>query len=490
MPMHGSFRKFLFFSVAFLLGVAALLYFANKNRINDLQHLQKVTAEYSVSRAVALIEQELTLLQRSVHLFYFSYRPQLKQLIADPENDDLRMEIQADLEKHFPDAVTFTFTDKEGYPLLVDYDNYIGELCRENLNEFAAGGEVLLRIHPADETYHFDIMTSFSDTNNEGVFFISFDVMKLANHLAAQPEHQLMLIYNKDGGLIELTSQGSRNMLQRDFFLSDIEKSSILVSKDIIGTDWTLVDILSSSPGFNELYKARSHSQLTFLGFALASLAALLVVYFDERKLGRVIHALDHHKSKLEERIKLRTWELSEANRELHELSRQDSLTGVANRRFFDHRIDLEARRMRREGQPLSLLMIDVDYFKHYNDSFGHPAGDVCLKNIANVISSSAHRGGDFVARYGGEEFAVILPAMDEDESVQFAESIRLAVLSGQFKHPDSSVSPYVTVSIGVATLEPGSMSGVIELIESADKSLYAAKKAGRNRVELNPVFV
>jgi diguanylate cyclase (GGDEF)-like protein len=488
--MHGSFRKFLFFSAALLLGVATLLYVSHSNRISDLQHLQKVTAEYAVSRAVALIEQEIKLLQRSVQLFYFSYRPQLKQLIAEPENDDLRMEIQTDLENHFPDAVTFTFTDQDGRPLLVDFDNFIGELCQENLSEFSASGEVLMRIHPADDTYHFDIMTSFSDTDNQGVFFISFDAMKLARHLAAQPEHQLMLIYIKNDGLIELTSQGSRNMLQRDFFLSEVEKSSILVSQNIPGTDWKLVDIVSGAPGLNEQHKIRTHSLFTLLGFILASLAALLVVYFDERKLGRVIHALDHHKSKLEERIKLRTWELSEANRELHELSRQDSLTGVANRRFFDHRIDLEVRRMRREGQPLSLLMIDVDSFKRYNDSLGHPAGDECLKKIAQVISSNAHRGGDFVARYGGEEFAVILPAMDDAESVQFAESIRLAVLSGQFKHPDSSISPYVTVSIGVATLEPDSMSGVIELIESADKSLYAAKKAGRNRVELNPVFV
>lgn len=482
--MQGSFRKFLYFSIALLLGIAALLYVEYNHQLEYLQQMRTATAEHAVSKSAAQISQEIALLQRSVRLFYFSSQEQIHQLLANPENDALHDEILAALKTSFPNAITYTLTDNRGTPLIVDFENYIGELCLENLKEVAAHSNTKLRVHPSAQGYHFDIMTPFPDMVDKGVFYISFKSYTLSRYLVAPPGHQLMLINTENPGLIELTVHGSRDQLQRDNFLSEKEMNSIAVSEVIPGSNWRLVDIINSRPGFSEHRNLLFRSVLIFLAFALASLVALLFIYFDDRKLTQAIHALEYHKINLEERIKLHTWELSEANRELQALSRQDCLTGLANRRFFDYQIELEVRRMQRDNKPLSLLMIDVDFFKNYNDSLGHPAGDSCLKQVAEVISEHTHRGGDLAARYGGEEFAVILAGTDDSAAIILAENLRLAVLARQLKHPDSRVSPYITVSIGVATLLPGSSCDAHELVEASDKALYTAKKAGRNRVE------
>jgi diguanylate cyclase (GGDEF)-like protein len=166
----------------------------------------------------------------------------------------------------------------------------------------------------------------------------------------------------------------------------------------------------------------------------------------------------------------------SEAENKLEEMATTDALTGLRNRRKFDHVIDLEWRRAMRQKAPLALLMIDADYFKAYNDTYGHQAGDQVLVGIAICISDSIHRAGDCAARYGGEEFAVLLPDTPEADAFRIAETIRLKV---QGWSDDQACS---TVSIGVASLVPSAGMDWSILVSAADKALYAAKAAGRNQ--------
>jgi len=167
---------------------------------------------------------------------------------------------------------------------------------------------------------------------------------------------------------------------------------------------------------------------------------------------------------------------------ELQNLAGCDPLTAIANRRTFDVRLAEEWRRATRHSTPLSLLMIDVDYFKEYNDFYGHPRGDCTLRVIADRIQSQALRSGDLAARVGGEEFAVILPQTLNAGALAVAEKIRSAVEEARQIHAASIVSPYITVSVGVATLED--VSGDMEdFAGMADAALYEAKKAGRNRI-------
>ena len=174
-----------------------------------------------------------------------------------------------------------------------------------------------------------------------------------------------------------------------------------------------------------------------------------------------------------------------EFNRKLAELARMDGLTGLTNRRAFDEVLAAEFGRSERNGTPLALLLIDVDHFKDYNDSYGHPEGDDCLRAVANVLSRTLSRPGDLAARYGGEEFAAILPETGLEGAVAIAETIRTAVRALAIAHNRVPTS-IVTVSVGVAASEPGNPMTTMEaLVAEADGALYAAKAAGRDRVML-----
>jgi len=167
----------------------------------------------------------------------------------------------------------------------------------------------------------------------------------------------------------------------------------------------------------------------------------------------------------------------------LKNASRIDGLTGIANRRRFDETIDVEWKRAFRDGTPMSLLMIDIDFFKRFNDTYGHQAGDECLRKVAMTLARSLNRPGDLAARYGGEEFVCILPAVDSEGAKSIARRIHEAVRELKIPHEDSDVNDHVTVSIGAATLMPGGSEGWDQLVERADKALYQAKQQGRDRV-------
>lgn len=169
-----------------------------------------------------------------------------------------------------------------------------------------------------------------------------------------------------------------------------------------------------------------------------------------------------------------------QANRQLAALANQDGMTGLANRRRFDEALGDEWSRARRGRLPLSLMLVDVDHFKKFNDRFGHLAGDDCLRRVAGALGESASRPGDLAARYGGEEFALVLPDTSGEGALELAEQIRLRLAAAAIEHPDAA-SGLVTVSIGVATMVPGSRAMPEEAIRAADKALYAAKAAGRN---------
>jgi diguanylate cyclase (GGDEF)-like protein len=175
---------------------------------------------------------------------------------------------------------------------------------------------------------------------------------------------------------------------------------------------------------------------------------------------------------------------LQGANNRLEDLARHDPLTGLYNRRHFDEMQAVESRRAQRSGQPLSLLICDIDFFKDYNDHYGHPGGDQCLRAVADAMDKSITRSGDTLARIGGEEFAVLLPATSLAAALKVAERLRQSVEALQMPHAASGVTPHVTISIGAAQLDPQHPGGFDTLFEQADQALYRAKETGRNRIE------
>lgn len=174
--------------------------------------------------------------------------------------------------------------------------------------------------------------------------------------------------------------------------------------------------------------------------------------------------------------------QLADANIELQKLAALDGLTGIANRRRFDDTMRIEWQRGQRERQPLSLLMCDLDFFKAYNDSFGHLSGDLCLKKAAAVLTEHLKRPADLAARYGGEEFAIVLPDTSLAGAMKVAEACVKHMENLQMEHPQALPAGVVTMSVGVASVVPSPMSTTEDLIAAADQALYAAKRGGRNR--------
>ena len=176
---------------------------------------------------------------------------------------------------------------------------------------------------------------------------------------------------------------------------------------------------------------------------------------------------------------------LEQANEMLRRLSVTDGLTGISNRRYFEEFLTREWERACRYTRPLSALMLDIDFFKAYNDTYGHQRGDECLKQVARSLSDAVKRPSDIVARYGGEEFVVLLPETDLDGAVKIAEFIKEKVSDLNIPHAGSKVSQQVTLSIGIASMVPTLISKPEDLIAYADKALYQAKEGGRDRFEV-----
>jgi diguanylate cyclase (GGDEF)-like protein len=167
----------------------------------------------------------------------------------------------------------------------------------------------------------------------------------------------------------------------------------------------------------------------------------------------------------------------------LENLSNLDGLTGIPNRRSFDQVFDTEWRRAVRSHTPISLIMMDIDFFKKYNDTYGHAAGDDCLKQVAQALANSIRRPQDFIARYGGEEFVALLPESDSIGALTVANIIQDNIESLDIQHCSSTVNGQVTISQGAATIVPTLETSSL-VLEAADKALYEAKEKGRNRVK------
>jgi diguanylate cyclase (GGDEF)-like protein len=193
---------------------------------------------------------------------------------------------------------------------------------------------------------------------------------------------------------------------------------------------------------------------------------------------------MDRRKAREKELLEL-TGQLEEANRKLHLISSLDSLTGVANRRYLDEHLEKEWKRAVREGTQLSAIMIDIDFFKAFNDTYGHQAGDDCLREVARCLQSLKRRPADLLGRYGGEEFIVLLPETGLIGAAAVAEGMCAKVAGLGIRHEKSAIGDHLTISLGVATVSPDLEKTSKMLITEADKALYRAKQGGRNRVEL-----
>lgn len=271
---------------------------------------------------------------------------------------------------------------------------------------------------------------------------------------------------------VEIFSRERPDMVLLDVVLPDID--GFVVAKRIRAMEnpgeWTPIIFLSSLGKDEDIERGISAGGDDYLHKPVSQ----IVLNAKIRAMQRIIQ--------MRTSLVVLARKLDTANQELKRLSASDGLTGIANRRFFDEYISREWRRARRNSSSMALLMCDVDHFKLYNDTYGHQAGDDCLKQVAQAIAGNLERASDIACRYGGEEFAVILPESAMGGTLFVAEKIRHAIHSLNIPHSASQLGR-VTLSIGIAALTPDVDNSPDELIKAADLALYRAKHEGRDRV-------
>ncbi|MCW9047534.1 MAG: GGDEF domain-containing protein [Gammaproteobacteria bacterium] len=234
--------------------------------------------------------------------------------------------------------------------------------------------------------------------------------------------------------------------------------------------------------------KKRNIQAVTVVAVIASMLSVIVVLRIRKVQLELRVYSktLQQIIESLEQTVNERTRELSALNVQLKDCSEQDVLTGLFNRRKFNAFIDDEYARSTRLGTCFSLILIDIDYFKLYNDNYGHLKGDQCLTSVAKVMSEALPRSIDFIARYGGEEFVIVLPSTELEGARQVANIIRDAVINENIEHAFSKVEKYITISQGITTYHAQDSLSISEIINDADEALYLAKSNGRNRVESN----
>jgi two-component system chemotaxis family response regulator WspR len=269
-----------------------------------------------------------------------------------------------------------------------------------------------------------------------------------------------------------------------------------LVMPDIDGL--TMVEYFRANPQTNQVpiivLSTKEEPEIKSKAFSLGADDYLVKLPDRIELVARIRHhskAYIHLKERNEAFRALQESEkrLAQANKALEKLSSLDGLTGIANRRRFDQELESNWHRAIRQGNSLALIMIDIDYFKSYNDQYGHQRGDDCLQKVARTLEDSATRSTDLVTRYGGEEFGVILPDTGLQGALEIAEQMRIDIERLNIEHRYSRSSGYVTISLGVATTIPARNSYQNSLIAAADQGLYMAKKEGRNRVKFSEII-
>ncbi len=305
-------------------------------------------------------------------------------------------------------------------------------------------------------------------------FLMTAGYLEVITVKSARELYQLVDGYS-DRGIVEI------DLILMDIIMPDVD--GIEACRNIKKREW-LTDVpvimVTATTEKENLQLAFSAGAMDFIKKPLDRVELLARV----RSALRLKHETARRKARETELLEV-THQLQEANERLQSLSFLDGLTGIANRRHFDQELLQESRRANRENNPISLIMLDIDYFKAFNDTYGHLKGDDCLKTVASILKKSLKRPGDFAARYGGEEFAVVLPNTDDAGAALVAEELRASIEGASIKHINSLCADYVTVSLGVVTRLPEQVETPDDLILAADRALYRSKHEGRNRVSV-----
>jgi diguanylate cyclase (GGDEF)-like protein len=471
------------FTLSILIGFALILLWFGQQRYSDYLNINQTEAKNAANIASIEIERAIHERLKLVKIYAEDHVTDFMRLAQNPQDESLYRKLNKNLKRYFSDYFTMNIATMEGDPIIDDFDGRLGAICIAEMKRFAKSHKRLIRVHPNQYLYHYDIVIKLKTEGSRQLLFFSFGLDELSRLLGLiQPDnHQLLLVSNDDASLIEVTNSGSRDKISNrvDYRLNLEEKDRILASAKIADTSWKAIDLVD--PG---VFKGYRDSLLREgIGIYLAFFAITMIMRY-------YLSQEEERRATAEEKLYLRNQEVEELNTDLLRANEQlkhtaltDSLTGLHNRRCFDNRMEMEVNRAMRSGQTLSLLMFDIDYFKQYNDIYGHQKGDECLKQIADLTTACFRRAEDFVARYGGEEFVVIMSGFDLQHARQVTKQFMEAIAQKKIEHKGSKTSEYVTISAGLVSINPRKKDSPSTILKQADELLYEAKSMGRNQI-------
>jgi len=463
------------YTIVLLLSFGILLYWMASDRYQIFLTSHQDTSTNTTNIVSFQISKTLREKQRFIDIFVDNAKDLIIKLSADPYNETLHQKLESRLKKYQPDVFAFNIMDKTGEPIIGDFKGDIGKLCLQDLKQYLTKGERHIRLHPKSNGYHYDIISKYYKDGNEHLFFVSFHIDEIVEILqSTQPmKHNLILVNKQQNNLIEITSQDSiekqNNRLNHK--MTGAENLRVLSSTEVKGSDWHITDM-------NDIDLFKDYKKKIFIESIVAYYIFTIIVLF----MRNILLKQDEKRTIAEEQLQKNHTQIKDLNNQLELLSRTDSLTGLYNRRYFDEMILQEWNRCSRSQQPLSCILMDIDYFKDYNDTYGHQSGDKCLKNLSLVMQDTFRRAGDIVARYGGEEFIIIMSDTNKEEAEATITLFRNELKKLRILNKASSVDEYVTISCGLVTQIPSQSDSIESFIRKADKALYQAKDYGRNQ--------
>jgi len=435
-----------------------------------------VVSETAVVNTRDAVSRAIKTKKRILDNFVENNHEDITRLIRAPQQKLVFDKLFNKLKKQLPDLFTINVY-KQGDGLVTQFDGFVGKICQQDLKDFLLMGHHLKRTHPSKILIHYDEISALKFAGSNYLFFASFAVNEMASTIKhATPEgHNIFIMNDGDEGRVEILGDGARSHResQDSPLIPDLDSPLVLSSRDIVGTHWTVVDIK------NEREITDSLRSLVIPAIFIFILVAVIILFM-RNVLGKSFLLL----SSLNEELIRRNKEITGLNLELEDLSVTDSLTGLFNRRYFDAEFEKEWNRSLREKSMLAILIVDIDFFKKYNDFYGHLEGDHCLKKIAGVLNSCFSRSNEFVARYGGEEFIAVING-NVEECLIIAEAIHSKIELMNLEHKGSD-KKRVSVSIGIYAGVPDNDEDRFTAIKKADDALYKAKTQGRNQSQVS----
>ncbi|NOQ14078.1 MAG: diguanylate cyclase [Methyloprofundus sp.] len=295
------------------------------------------------------------------------------------------------------------------------------------------------------------------------------DRLIIRRHLLSMG-HEVILAESGEQGVF-LFQQQDPDLVLLDVRMPEMDGYQVVKKLREIDRGWRPILFLSSTLNIESFAKGIYSGADDYLYKPIEKVA-----------LDAKLHAMERIAG-MRQQLLSTTRALAEETKKVKQFANQDALTGIANRRFLNKTLDQEFRRHCREQMSLSIIMIDIDWFKEFNDHFGHLAGDDAIRSCAQKMSDIIKRAGEFIARYGGEEFCVVLPATEVEKAKKIAQNLCDAVRELNIYRDDLEMQTYLTISLGVSSMIPQQTDSMETLINSADKALFQAKQAGRNQV-------